>query len=268
VSLIERNDQQPVALAGEQGASQMGTDDPRPTPVVMSWSGGKDSALALHELQADPRFKVVALSTTISDEYRRISHHGVREELLDAQAEAIGVPLTKIYLPSVNGAPCTNEVYEEIMGRAMNDFKSRGVYTVGFGDLFLEDLRAWREQSLGSAGMAGVFPIWKRDTHQLSRQIIAMGFKLILSCVEGKVGLGFAGRFYDERLLDDLPVGIDPCGEYGEFHSFVYDGPCFRRPVGLTLGETVMRDGRYYADLLLASAESHATCETSDFPPV
>ena len=112
----------------------------------------------------------------------------------------------------------------------MEDFRSRGVYTVGFGDLFLEDLRAWRESNLARAGMTGVFPIWKRDTRQLSRQMIAMGFKAILSCVEGKVGPGFAGRAYDDRLLDDLPAGIDPCGEYGEFHSFVYDGPCFAGP--------------------------------------
>ena len=246
----------------------MGADDPRPTPVAMSWSGGKDSALALHELQTDPRYNVVALYTSISEEYRRVSHHGVREALLEAQADAIGVPLTKVYLPSGNGAPCTNKVYEEIMSKVMNDFKSRGVYTVGFGDLFLEDLRAWREKNLAAEGMTGVFPIWKSDTHQLARQIIALGFKSILSCVEGKVGPGFVGREYDERLLDDLPAGIDPCGEHGEFHSFVYDGPCFRRPVGVILGETVIRDGRYYADLLLANSAAHAPCVAGAIPPV
>jgi len=163
----------------------MGADDPKRAAVVMSWSGGKDSALALHELRADPRYEVVALMTSVSEEFRRVSHHGVREELLEAQAEAIGVPLTKIYLPSGETTPCTNAVYEEIMGRVMEDFKSQGVYTVGFGDLFLEDLRAWRERNMAKAGMSGVFPIWKWDTHQLSRQIIAMGFKAILSCVEG-----------------------------------------------------------------------------------
>ncbi len=238
------------------------------TAVVMSWSGGKDSALALHELRSDARYEVVALMTSVSEEFRRISHHGVREELLEAQAEAVGVPLVKVYLPSGKDSPCTNEVYEEIMARVMDDFRARGVYVVGFGDLFLEDLRAWREASLAKAGMRGVFPIWKRDTQQLSRQIIAMGFKAILSCVEGKVGPGFVGRTYDERLLVDLPEGIDPCGEYGEFHSFVHDGPCFGRPLEVTVGETVTRDGRHYADLLLAGSPAEVACAASEIPPV
>ena len=246
----------------------MDTDDLKRTPVVMSWSGGKDSALALHELRSDPRYEVVALMTSISEEFRRVSHHGVREELLEAQAEAIGVPLTKVYLPSGNAAPCTNEVYEEIMGRVMEEFRSRGVYTVGFGDLFLEDLRTWRENNLAKVGMTGVFPIWKRDTRQLSHQIVAMGFKAILSCVEGKVGTGFAGRAFDERLLEDLPEGIDPCGEYGEFHSFVHDGPCFNKPVAVRVGETVTRDGRYYADLLLGDTAPPELCAAGNIPLV
>jgi uncharacterized protein (TIGR00290 family) len=247
----------------------MGADEVKPTPVVMSWSGGKDSALALYELRRDPRFEVVALLTTVSEEFRRVSHHGVREELLEAQANAIGLPLTKVYLPSGKATPCTNEVYEEIMARAMDDFKARGVHTVGFGDLFLEDLRAWRENNLARTGMTGVFPIWKRDTRLLARQVIAMGFRAILSCVEGKVGMGFAGRAYDDRLLEDLPAEIDPCGEYGEFHSFVYDGPGFRRPVALQIGETVTRDGRFYTDLLLAeSARVPGSCDPGSFPPV
>ena len=220
------------------------------TPVVMSWSGGKDSAVALHELRKDDRYEVVALLTSVSEEYRRISHHGVREVLLERQAEAIGVPLEKVYLPSGKTQPCTNEVYEQIMGEVMAKFLARGVRTVAFGDLFLEDLRAWREANLAKAGMAGLFPLWKRETTELARDLIAMGFKAYLSCVEGKVGPGFAGRAYDGDLLRDLPAGLDPCGEYGEFHTFVYDGPIFSRPVGVQVGEIVIRDGRYYADLL------------------
>ncbi len=238
------------------------------TPVVMSWSGGKDIALALHELQNDPRYEVVALMTSVSEEFRRISHHGVREELLEAQADAIGLPLTRIYLPSGGAVPCTNEVYEQIMAAVLSEFRARGVFTVGFGDLFLEDLRAWREANLATVGMTGVFPIWKRDTRLVAREAIAMGFRAILSCVEGKVGPGFAGRAYDEELLDDLPDTIDPCGEYGEFHTFVHDGPCFAYPVPVEVGETVVRDGRYYADLLPAGRAAAVPCLAGDMPPV
>jgi uncharacterized protein (TIGR00290 family) len=234
----------------------------------MSWSGGKDSALALHELTRDPRYEVVALMTSISEEFRRISHHGVREELLESQAAAIGLPLEKIYLPSSQGTPCTNDVYEQIMGAVLERFRARGVFAVGFGDLFLEDLRAWREGNLARAGMTGVFPIWKRDTGEVAHQVIAMGFKAILSCVEGKVGPGFAGRAYDENLLNDLPDGIDPCGEYGEFHSFVHDGPCFAKPVPVIVGETVVRDGRHYADLLHAERTAKTPFAACDVPPV
>lgn len=238
------------------------------TPLVMSWSGGKDSALALHALQSDPRYEVVALMTSVSDEYRRVSHHGVREELLEAQATAIGLPLEKIRLPSSQTAPCTNEVYEQIMDAILARFRARGVFSVGFGDLFLEDLRAWREANLAKVGMTGVFPIWNRDTQSVARQVIELGFKAILSCVEGKVGPGFAGRPYDLELLEDLPDGIDPCGEHGEFHSFVHDGPCFITPVAVTVGETVIRDGRFYADLLPGSRTAVEPCADLAIPPV
>jgi uncharacterized protein (TIGR00290 family) len=246
----------------------MAQDNFKKTPIVMSWSGGKDCALALHELRNDPRYEAVGLMTSISQEYRRVSHHGVREELLEAQGEAIGLPLKKIYLPSSQAGPCTNEVYEEIMGQAMEELKSRGVFAVGFGDLLLEDLRAWRENNLAKASMTGVFPIWKRDTRELARRIIALGFKAVLSCVEANVGPGFVGRPYDEHLLADLPAEIDPCGERGEFHSFVYDGPCFDRPVAIEVGEIVIRDGRHYADLLPAGSAALASCSPSDIPPV
>lgn len=217
--------------------------------VVMSWSGGKDSAMALQELLRGGTHEVVSLLTSVSEEFRRISHHGVRESLLDEQAKAIGIPLRKVYLPSSENGGCTNDVYEAIMAKVMATYRDEGISTVAFGDLFLEDLRAWREANLARAGMRGIFPIWKRETGQLARDVIALGYRAHLSCVENRVGAAFAGREYDESLLRDLPAGIDPCGENGEFHSFVFDGPIFRRPIRVLVGETVMRDGRYYADL-------------------
>jgi uncharacterized protein (TIGR00290 family) len=234
----------------------------------MSWSGGKDSAMALHELFKANVYDVVALLTSVSEEYRRISHHGVREELLERQAEAIGVPLDKVYLPSENGQPCTNDVYERIMGDVMAKYKTRGVDTVAFGDLFLEDLRAYRERNLAKTDMRGVFPLWKRNTAELAKDVMARGFKGYLSCVEGKVGPGFAGRAYDEDLVAALPAGIDPCGEYGEFHTFVYDGPIFKHPVTVSVGEIVTRDGRHYADLLPAESGAPGRDDAPRIPPV
>ncbi|MBI3837161.1 MAG: adenine nucleotide alpha hydrolase [Planctomycetia bacterium] len=234
----------------------------------MSWSGGKDSALALYELIRGNHFEIVALMTTVSEEYQRISHHGVREVLLDAQAEAIGLPLAKVYLPSNNSHPCTNSVYEDIMGQVLQRYKAQGVTTVGFGDLFLADLRAWREKNLAQLEMKAVFPLWKRDTTALAQEVISLGFKSYLSCVEGKVGPGFVGRPYDQQLLRDLPATVDPCGEYGEFHSFVYDGPIFHRPVDVEVGQIVVREGRYYADLLPANLNESRTNVAAQIPPV
>ena len=236
-------------------------------PIVMSWSGGKDSAVALHELLNAHQYDVVALLTSVSQEYLRISHHGVREELLEQQADAIGIPLHKVYLPSGSSHPCTNDMYEQIMSDVMAHFKARGVETVAFGDLFLEDLRAYRERNLAKAGMQGLFPLWKRDTTKLARDVIAMGFKSYLSCVERKMGPGFVGRRFDHALLAALPAGIDPCGEYGEFHTFVYDGPIFKRPVAVSVGEIVIRDGRYYADLV-PEATAVTACDAAAIPPV
>src|SRR6516164_4984464 len=237
-------------------------------PVVMSWSGGKDSAMALHEVLRAGPYAIVALLTSVSAEYRRISHHGVREALLEDQADAIGIPLHKVYLPSSGSHPCTNETYEQIMGDVMAGYKAQGIETVAFGDLFLEDLRAYRERNLAKADMRGLFPLWKRDTSRLARDVLALGFKAYLSCVEGKVGPGFAGRAYDGELLAALPPGIDPCGEYGEFHTYVYDGPIFRRPVRVKIGEIVTRDGRYYADLLPEELGAEATATVPAIPPV
>ena len=236
-------------------------------PLVMSWSGGKDSAMALHEVLKTKRYDVVALLTSVSQEYGRVSHHGVREVLLEQQADAIGIALHKVYLPSGSSHPCTNETYEQIMGDVMAHFKAQGVETVAFGDLFLEDLRAYRERNLARAGMRGLFPLWKRDTTKLAREVIAIGFKSYLSCVEARVGPGFVGRPYDHELLAALPAGTDPCGEYGEFHTFVFDGPIFKQPVAVRVGEIVIRDGRHYADLLPDTA-ALTSCEVAAIPPV
>jgi len=238
------------------------------TPVVMSWSGGKDSAMALHELLRSADYEVLELMATVSEEYRRISHHGVREELLAAQAAAIGIPLAKLYLPSGNSGGCTNEVYEGIMNGVMDGYKARGVTTVAFGDLFLEDLRAWREANLAKAGMRGLFPIWKRNTTAMAREVIGLGYKAYLSCVEASVGSGFAGRLYDAKFLNELPSAIDPCGENGEFHSFVFDGPIFQRPLSIRVGELVTRDGRHYADLLPEEFGLSEKCVAESMPSV
>jgi len=237
------------------------------TPVVMSWSGGKDSVMALHESLGASECEIVELMATVSEEYRRVSHHGVREELLDAQAAAIGIPLHKVYLPSGQGGGCSNEVYEAIMNRVMDGYKARGVSTVAFGDLFLEDLRAWREANLAKAGIRGLFPIWKRNTTELAREVIRLGYKAYVSCVEAHVGPGFVGRLYDEKFLNELSSTIDPCGENGEFHSFVFDGPIFRTPVAVEVGELVTRDGRFYADLLPEFQRSDK-CVARSIPPV
>ncbi len=232
--------------------------------VLFSWSGGKDSSMALHALLRDERYEVVGLLTSVAAEYKRISHHGVREELLEMQAEAIGLPLDRLYLPSDSGVPCTNERYEELMRDTLQRYCDKGVMLVAHGDIFLEDLRTYREKNLARLGMRGVFPLWKRDTTELIHEFIRLGFKARLSCVEGVLGESFAGRAIDASLIEDLPEGIDPCGEYGEFHSFVYDGPIFREPVDITVGEVVCRDTRYYADLLPAGSSLAAT----EIPPV
>jgi len=252
----------------EDDPAGLPSHDSGPIPLVMSWSGGKDSALALHALLNDPFYEVRALFTSVSEQYRRVSHHGVREELLEAQARSIGLPLVKLMIPAGEGTPCTNEVYEGLMAQIMDGFKAQGIITVGFGDLYLEDLRAWREQNLARAGMKGVFPIWKQDTHALPRQILELGFRAILTCVEGKVGAGFAGRDYDLSLIQDLPEGVDPCGENGEFHTFVYDGPCFKAPVPVERGAIVCRDGRFYADLVPGAGAVESPITALAIPPI
>lgn len=241
--------------------------------IVFSWSGGKDSALALHEVLQSERYEVVALLTTVADAYKRISHHGVREELLDMQAEALGLPLEKVYLPLSSGLPCTNQQYEEIIGSAVAKFHDQGVRTVAHGDIYLQDLREYRERNLARIGMQGLFPIWRRDVRELMQTFIDLGFRAYLCCVEGqKLDRSFAGRAINRELLADLPADVCPCGENGEYHSFVYDGPIFRRPVDVRVGTVVCRDNRYYADLLPGDSDAESApmepAKETVYPPV
>jgi len=215
--------------------------------AVVSWSSGKDSAWALQVVRAAGDLEVVGLLTTVTDAYSRVSMHGVREALLERQAEEIGLPLTKIRIP----APCPNEVYERLMRAALLTFKEQGVTSVVFGDLFLADLKEYREARLVEVGMKGEFPLWLRDTASLAREMIAGGLQARLSCVDPKkLDRSFAGRTFDEELLRDLPAGVDPCGENGEFHSFAWAGPMFRHPIPIQVGEVVERDGFVFADLV------------------
>ena len=216
-------------------------------PVLLCWSGGKDSAMALHTLLQQQKFRVAALLTTVTEGYDRISMHGVRRELLLQQAESIGLPLHEVRIPP----QCVNPIYEARMEQALRLFYDQGVRKVAFGDIFLEDLRAYREKNLARIGMAALFPIWKRDTRELIRHFQVQRFRAIAVCVDPKVlGASFAGHELDDSFSRDLPSNADPCGENGEFHTFVFDGPIFRWPVSVRTGEVVHRDGFVFCDLL------------------
>jgi uncharacterized protein (TIGR00290 family) len=211
--------------------------------VLFTWSGGKDSALALYELQRNGRYEVTALLTTVTEDYDRISMHGVRRVLLEQQAQSLGLPLEIVYIPRNS----SNEDYEARLREKLLQYKSRSVTSVVFGDIFLEDVRNYRENNLAQVGMKGVFPIWKRDTAELAHTFIDLGFKAIITCVDSNALDGkFAGRPFDERFLSELPSNVDPCGENGEFHSFVYDGPIFRKKIKYKKGRIVLRDNRFY----------------------
>ena len=226
---------------------------PAPEPVLFCWSGGKDSAMALDALRASPEYRVAGLLTTITEGYDRISMHGVRRELLERQAESIGLPLRQVFIPP----ECVNPIYEARMGEAVRAEYARGIRRVVFGDIFLEDLRVYREQNLAKAGMTGLFPLWKQDTRQLARRFTAAGFRAVAVCVDSRVlDPRFAGRELDESFFRDLPPGVDPCGENGEFHTFVFDGPIFRSPVQFSLGEVVERGPFYFCDLIPSGRES------------
>jgi uncharacterized protein (TIGR00290 family) len=216
--------------------------------VILSWSGGKDSAIAFGELSRDPRYEVRSLLTTVTEGYDRISMHGVRVSLLDQQASALGLPLVKVPIPQA----ANNEQYESRMREVLTGECAHGVRTVAFGDIFLEDIRRYREERLSQVGMKAIFPIWKRDTRELAVSFIDAGFRAILTCVDSKQLDGsFVGRTFDHSLLRDLPSGVDPCGENGEFHTFVSAGPNFSQPVPIRKGEIVVREDRfYYCDVL------------------
>ncbi|HZX35349.1 MAG TPA: diphthine--ammonia ligase [Thermodesulfobacteriota bacterium] len=216
--------------------------------VIFAWSGGKDSSMALDEISRRPDVRVVALLTTVTRDYKRISMHGVRETLLERQARSIGAPLEKVFI-SKNSS---NEEYEAGMRTLLLKYKAEGAESVAFGDIFLEDLKKYREDNLAKIGMSGIFPIWKKDSKELAKGFVKKGFKAIITCVDtDKLDARFAGRLFDEGFLSELPATVDPCGENGEFHSFAFDGPIFKTPVEFKIGETVLRDSRFnYCDLL------------------
>lgn len=218
--------------------------------VLMSWSGGKDSSLALYEILGEGRYEVVALLTTLSGTYRRISHHGVREELLDEQSRSLGLPLEKMFLPE---SP-SNTVYEAQMREVLTRYKARGVGSVVFGDIFLEDLRRWREEKLALIEMKGIFPLWGENTAALVRRFIRLGFKAKLVCIDpDKLEADFAGSEIDDEMLARLPPDVDPCGENGEYHSFVYDGPIFSFCVEHELAQVEQHGRNMFREVLPAA---------------
>jgi uncharacterized protein (TIGR00290 family) len=217
--------------------------------ILFSWSGGKDSALALHSIRHNKEFYVAALLTTVTADYDRISMHGVRRELLEKQALSSGLPLEKIPISKKS----SNEEYEDRMKSILLRFKNEGVTAVAFGDIFLEDLKKYREENLAKIGLKGIFPLWKQKSYILAKKFIESGFKAIITCVDSKQLDGkFCGREFDEALLSDLPKNVDCCGENGEFHSFVYAGPIFKNEILFKRGEIVFRDEQFYFCDLIA----------------
>jgi uncharacterized protein (TIGR00290 family) len=215
--------------------------------ILLSWSGGKDSIMALYEIQKTKGYEIAALLTTVTDGYGRVSMHGVREELLERQAESLSLRLHKIVIPQ----DTSNEVYASIMKKVLTPYKNENISSVAFGDVFLEDVRKYREENLAKIGMAGIFPIWKWNTRELVRTFIDAGFKAIVTCVDSKVlDSSFVGREINREFIRQLPPHIDPCGENGELHSFVFNGPNFKREIIFTIGEIVLRDSFYFCDLL------------------
>lgn len=215
--------------------------------ALLSWSSGKDSAWTLHVLKQQNEVEVVGLVTTVNEVYQRVAMHAVREKLLEAQTASAGLPLWKVPIPN----PCTNEEYECAMARVMDKARTEDIDYFAFGDLFLEDIRKYREERLSGTGVKPLFPIWGLDTTELSRRMIQDGLRARITCIDPRhLPYNFAGREFDMNFLLDLPADVDPCGERGEFHTFAYDGPMFQHPVGMRSGEIVERGGFVFADLL------------------
>jgi uncharacterized protein (TIGR00290 family) len=215
--------------------------------ILLAWSGGKDSALALYEIKKRPDLEIVSLITTITEDYDRVSMHGVRRVLLESQAESLGIPLYKIFISKSS----SDEEYGHKMKEMLTRFSRLGVSSVVFGDIFLEDLRKFREKQLSKVAMKGIFPLWKKDTLELAHAFINLGFRAIVTSTDSKVlHRKFVGREIDEKFLAQIPPPVDPCGENGEFHSFVFSGPIFKKRLLFRVGEVVLRENRfYYCDL-------------------
>ncbi len=214
----------------------------------MSWSSGKDSAWALHTLRSKGEVEIVGLLTSINRTAGRVAMHAVREQLLEVQATALGLPLVKVLLPS----PCSNEQYESAMSKALTLAKAQEITVIAFGDLFLEDVRRYREEKLAETGIKPIFPLWSAGTSQLARDMVGAGLRAHVTCIDPKqLAPSFAGRTYDGHFLDCLPSDVDPCGERGEFHTFAYEGPMFDRPIPVVPGRVLERDGFVFADLML-----------------
>jgi uncharacterized protein (TIGR00290 family) len=211
--------------------------------ILLSWGGGKDSAMALYELRKSKEYEVMALLTVITKDYGRISMHGVRESLLEIQARSLGIPLERVYI-SKNASIIE---YEENMKYLLKKYQKIGINSVAFGDIFLEDVRKYREDNLAKIEIEGLFPLWGKDTSKIARKFIDSGFRSIITCVDcQQLDRDFVGREYDRVFLSDLPDKVDPCGEIGEFHSFVYDGPMFKEPIGYEIGKKVLTENRFY----------------------
>lgn len=223
-----------------------------PKKTLMSWSSGKDSAWALHVLREESDVEVVGLMTTVNQMHQRVSIHAVRLELLQSQAKALGLPLQVIELPS----PCSNSRYEAAMKEFVYESKQRGIECVAFGDLFLADIKEYRETKLAGTGITPLFPLWQIPTDLLAREMISSGLRAVVTCVDPQqLPLSFAGREFNEQFLADLPQCVDPCGERGEFHTFAFDGPMFEKPLSIEMGAVVERDGFGYADWFRAGTQ-------------